>query len=81
MSLFGHAVNDRNVSLGYAVAPAEVVAELDRAVLPYHLSTLTQAAGRLALKYRTDAASASYWASRREAGVIDSRYSGSSHHV
>jgi histidinol-phosphate aminotransferase len=42
------------VRLGYLVGPAELVAELDRVVLPYHLSTLTQAAGRLALKYRAE---------------------------
>lgn len=42
------------VRLGYVVAPASVVAELDRAVLPYHLSALTQAAGRLALDYQAE---------------------------
>jgi len=40
------------VRLGYLIGPAPLVAELDRVVLPYHLSSLTQAAGRLALKYR-----------------------------
>ncbi|HZN15088.1 MAG TPA: histidinol-phosphate transaminase [Acidimicrobiales bacterium] len=42
------------VRLGYLVGPAALVAELDRVVLPYHLSVLTQAAGRLALKYRPE---------------------------
>jgi histidinol-phosphate aminotransferase len=42
------------VRLGYLVGPAPLVAELDRVVLPYHLSVLTQAAGRLALKYRAE---------------------------
>jgi histidinol-phosphate aminotransferase len=40
--------------LGYVVGPASVVAELDRVVLPYHLSALTQAAGRLALEYKAE---------------------------
>jgi histidinol-phosphate aminotransferase len=39
--------------LGYLVGPASLVAALEQVVLPYHLSALTQAAGRLALKYRT----------------------------
>jgi histidinol-phosphate aminotransferase len=42
------------VRLGYLVGPAELVAELDRVVLPYHLSALTQAAGRLALDFRAE---------------------------
>ena len=42
------------VRLGYLIGPAPLVAELDRVVLPYHLSALTQAAGRLALKYRAE---------------------------
>ena len=42
------------VRLGYLVGPASIVAELDRVVLPYHLSALTQAAGRLALKYQPE---------------------------
>jgi histidinol-phosphate aminotransferase len=42
------------VRLGYLVGPVSVVAELDRVVLPYHLSALTQAAGRLALKYQPE---------------------------
>jgi histidinol-phosphate aminotransferase len=35
--------------LGYAVAPPWVVEELDKVVLPYHLASATQLAGRLAL--------------------------------
>ncbi len=42
------------VRLGYLVGPTSLVAELDRLVLPYHLSALTQAAGRLALDYRNE---------------------------
>jgi histidinol-phosphate aminotransferase len=35
--------------LGYLVAPAEIVAELEKVVLPYHLDALKQVAGCLAL--------------------------------
>ena len=42
------------VRLGYLIGPASVVAELDRAVLPYHLSAMTQAAGLLALEFRDE---------------------------
>jgi histidinol-phosphate aminotransferase len=35
--------------LGFAVAPAWVVDELEKVVLPYHLASATQIAGRLAL--------------------------------
>jgi histidinol-phosphate aminotransferase len=35
--------------LGYLVAPAEIVAELEKVVLPYHLDALKQIAGCLAL--------------------------------
>lgn len=38
--------------LGYLVAPAPVVANLDQVVLPYHLDSLKQEAGRLALAHR-----------------------------
>ena len=38
--------------LGYLIGPAELVAELEKRVLPYHLDTLKQAAGVLALTYR-----------------------------
>ena len=37
--------------LGYLVGPAELVAQLDQVVLPYHLDSLKQAAGRLALQF------------------------------
>jgi len=40
--------------LGFAVAPAPVVAELDKVVLPYHLSVATQAAGVAALAFGTE---------------------------
>jgi histidinol-phosphate aminotransferase len=36
--------------LGFAVAPAWVVDELEKVVLPYHLAAATQIAGRLALE-------------------------------
>ncbi|MFT3855013.1 MAG: histidinol-phosphate transaminase [Ilumatobacteraceae bacterium] len=37
--------------LGYLVGPSWLVAELDKVVLPYHLDTAKQIAGRLALRY------------------------------
>ncbi|MGZ6886669.1 MAG: histidinol-phosphate transaminase [Acidimicrobiia bacterium] len=37
--------------LGFAVAPAAVVEQLDAVVLPYHLDVATQLAGRLALEH------------------------------
>ena len=37
--------------LGYAVAPAWMVEELDKVVLPYHLDAAKQIAGRLAVKF------------------------------
>jgi histidinol-phosphate aminotransferase len=37
--------------LGYMVAPADVVAGAERAILPYHLDAATQIAGRLALRF------------------------------
>jgi histidinol-phosphate aminotransferase len=37
--------------LGYLVGPAPVVATLERVVLPYHLDTLKQAAGCLAVRF------------------------------
>ena len=37
--------------LGYLVAPADVVANLERVALPYHLDAVKQAAGRLALEF------------------------------
>ena len=42
------------VRLGFAVGPEWLVAELDKVVLPYHLSVPTQLAGRLALAHRAD---------------------------
>ncbi|HVF76294.1 MAG TPA: histidinol-phosphate transaminase [Acidimicrobiales bacterium] len=40
--------------LGYVVAPASVVEGLERVILPYHLDAVKQAAGRLALRYRSE---------------------------
>ena len=40
--------------LGYLVGPAEVVAELEKRVLPYHLDAIKQAAGELALQFRDE---------------------------
>jgi histidinol-phosphate aminotransferase len=37
--------------LGYLVGPTWLVAELEKVVLPYHLDSFKQAAGRLALRY------------------------------
>ncbi len=37
--------------LGYLVGPRWLVAELDKVVLPYHLDSVKQAAGRLALRF------------------------------
>jgi histidinol-phosphate aminotransferase len=37
--------------LGYVVAPGWVIAELEKVVLPYHLDTMTQVAGTLALRH------------------------------
>ncbi|HLI01309.1 MAG TPA: histidinol-phosphate transaminase [Acidimicrobiales bacterium] len=37
--------------LGYAIAPAPVVAMLERVALPYHVDAAKQLAGRLAVKY------------------------------
>ncbi|HUE59597.1 MAG TPA: histidinol-phosphate transaminase [Acidimicrobiales bacterium] len=39
------------VRLGYLIGPPEVVATLERVALPYHLDSVKQAAGRLALKF------------------------------
>jgi histidinol-phosphate aminotransferase len=38
--------------LGYLIGPRSVVAALEKVVLPYHLDTVKQLAGRLALDYR-----------------------------
>ncbi|MBM3659247.1 MAG: histidinol-phosphate transaminase [Actinobacteria bacterium] len=40
--------------LGFCVAPASIVEELDKVVLPYHLSTATQTAGVAALDFRAE---------------------------
>lgn len=40
--------------LGFAVAPASIVAELEKVVLPYHLSAATQLAGITALAFDLD---------------------------
>jgi histidinol-phosphate aminotransferase len=40
--------------LGFCVAPAPVVAELEKVVLPYHLSVATQSAGVTALGFRSE---------------------------
>jgi histidinol-phosphate aminotransferase len=40
--------------LGYCVAPPAVVAELEKVVLPYHLSAATQTAGAVALAFRDE---------------------------
>jgi histidinol-phosphate aminotransferase len=40
--------------LGYLIGPAWLVGELDKVVLPYHLDSFKQLAGRLALDYIAD---------------------------
>lgn len=40
--------------LGYLVAPAWLVEELSKVVLPYHLDTAKQLAGRVALRFRPE---------------------------
>ncbi len=40
--------------LGYALAPRWMIEEFNKVVLPYHLDSMKQAAGRLALRYETD---------------------------
>ncbi len=40
--------------LGYLVGPAWVVGELERRALPYHLDAMKQAAGRIALRFRSE---------------------------
>ena len=52
--------------LGYRVGPSGGVAELEKVVLPYHLDTLKQAAGRIALDYVGDM-------ERRVAEVVEER--------
>ncbi len=40
--------------LGYLIGPTWLVAELDKVVLPYHLDTVKQIAGRVALRFVDD---------------------------
>jgi len=40
--------------MGYLVGPANVVAQLERVVLPYHLDAASQIAGRLALRFQAE---------------------------
>ena len=40
--------------LGYVIGPTWFVRDLDKVVLPYHLDTAKQIAGRLALRYVAD---------------------------
>ncbi len=40
--------------LGYLVGPAEIVRQLERVVLPYHLDAASQIAGRLALRFQAE---------------------------
>jgi histidinol-phosphate aminotransferase len=54
------------VRLGFAVGPEWLVAELDKVVLPYHLSLPTQLAGCLALAHRSEM-------ERRVASLIEER--------
>jgi histidinol-phosphate aminotransferase len=42
--------------LGYLVGPSWLVAELEKVVLPYHLDTLKQVAGRVALRFEAEMA-------------------------
>ena len=42
------------IRLGFCVGPQWLVDELDKVVLPYHLSTPTQVAGALALEYQDE---------------------------
>ncbi|MDH3752774.1 MAG: histidinol-phosphate transaminase [Acidimicrobiia bacterium] len=39
------------VRVGYVVAPSWLIADLEKVVLPYHLDVMTQAAGRIALRF------------------------------
>jgi histidinol-phosphate aminotransferase len=40
--------------LGYLIGPRGLVAELDKVVLPYHLDSIKQIAGRIALRFTDD---------------------------
>jgi histidinol-phosphate aminotransferase len=52
--------------LGYLVGPAWLVAELDKVVLPYHLDSVKQAAGCVALEFADEMRS-------RVAGIVEER--------
>lgn len=52
--------------LGYVVGPSSIIAELDKVTLPYHLDTVKQIAGRLALDYVDDMA-------QRVSHIVDER--------
>ncbi len=52
--------------LGYLVGPRELVAQLDQVILPYHLDSVKQAAGRLALGFDDEMRS-------RVAGLVEER--------
>lgn len=54
------------VRLGFAVAPRAIVTELDKVVLPYHLSVPTQLAGTLALQHVSEM-------ERRVASLVEER--------
>lgn len=57
--------------LGYLVAPAWLVAELEKVVLPYHLDAAKQLAGRVALRFRPEMESR-VAALREERGRLES---------
>ncbi|HTW09530.1 MAG TPA: histidinol-phosphate transaminase [Acidimicrobiales bacterium] len=52
--------------LGYMVGPAEVVKVMERVALPYHLDSMKQAAGRLALQFSAQM-------EQRVAAIVDER--------
>jgi histidinol-phosphate aminotransferase len=52
--------------LGYLIGPTWLVGELDKVVLPYHLDTVKQIAGRLALRYTDEM-------NERVAMIVDER--------
>jgi histidinol-phosphate aminotransferase len=52
--------------LGYLIGPSWLVSELDKVVLPYHLDSFKQIAGRLALDYRHEM-------DGRVAGLVEER--------
>jgi histidinol-phosphate aminotransferase len=52
--------------LGYLIGPTWLVAELDKVILPYHLDTVKQIAGRLALEHTEEMHA-------RVAGLVEER--------